>query len=41
MPDIDGIIFVKNTENKNLLDKIITCEIEDISGEYDLVGKII
>lgn len=41
VPDIDGIIFVKNTENKNLLDKIITCEIEDISGEYDLVGKII
>ena len=40
-PDIDGIIYIKNIGNKNLLDQIITCEIEDISGEYDLVGKII
>ena len=40
-PDIDGIIYIKNIGNENLLDQIITCEIEDISGEYDLVGKII
>ena len=40
-PDIDGIIYIKNIGNKNLLDQIITCEIEDINGEYDLVGKII
>ena len=40
-PDIDGIIYIKNIGNKNLLGQIITCEIEDISGEYDLVGKII
>ena len=27
-PDIDGIIYIKNIGNKNLLDQMITCELK-------------
>ena len=40
-PEIDGIVYIKNTENINLLDKIVECTIEAISGEYDYIASII
>ena len=39
VPDIDGLVYIKNDENKKLLDKIIKCEVIDCT-DYDLVAKI-
>ena len=40
-PEIDGIVYIKNTEDIDLLDKIVECTIEAISGEYDYIASII
>ena len=40
-PDIDGLIYIKDNNNENLLDKFVKCEITDIKNEYDLIGKIV
>lgn len=38
-PDIDGVVFVKNDNNENLLNQFIKCKIID-AKEYDLIAKI-
>lgn len=39
VPDIDGIIYIKNNENKNLINQIVNCIVTDVD-DYDLIGKI-
>ena len=39
VPDIDGIIYIKNNENKNLINQIVNCIVTDVN-DYDLIGKI-
>ena len=40
VPDIDGIIYVKNKEKVNLINEFIKVHIIDVK-EYDLIGEII
>ena len=37
-PEIDGLVYILNTTDKDLLNQFIVCEIEGVS-EYDLVGR--
>ena len=39
VPDIDGIIYIKNNENKNLINQIVNCIVTDVD-DYDLIGEI-
>ena len=39
VPDIDGVIFVKKSEDE-LIDKFVEVEIVE-SRDYDLIGKLI
>ena len=39
VPDIDGIIYIKNNENKNLINQIANCIVTDVN-DYDLIGEI-
>ena len=39
VPDIDGIIYIKNNENKNLINQIVNCIVTDVN-DYDLIGEI-
>ena len=39
VPDIDGIIYIKNSENKNLINQIVNCIVTDVN-DYDLIGEI-
>ena len=38
-PDIDGLIYIKNDNKENLINRFVKCEIENVK-EYDLIGKI-
>ncbi len=38
-PDIDGLVYIKNESNKNLLNQFVMCKIESVN-DYDLIGKI-
>ena len=40
VPDIDGVVYIKNSNKENLINKFVTCRIVDINT-YDLIGKII
>lgn len=40
VPDMDGVIFVKNTTNEDLIGKFVKVKIEDVK-EYDLIGKLL
>ena len=40
VPEIDGIIYIPNTCDKNLINQFVRCKIVDIK-EYDLIGEII
>lgn len=40
VPDIDGIIYVKNQDKKNLVNQFIKVHIVDVK-DYDLIGEII
>ena len=40
VPDIDGIIYIKNKDAENLINKIIKVKITDVE-DYDLIGEII
>ncbi len=40
VPDIDGIVYVENTKQENLLNKYIKCKIIK-ETDYDLIAKII
>jgi tRNA A37 methylthiotransferase MiaB len=39
VPDIDGIVYIKNDVEKNILNTFVEVEIIDVSG-YDLIAKI-
>lgn len=39
-PDIDGIIYVKNNNSKNLVNKFVKAKITEVK-DYDLVGELI
>lgn len=39
VPDMDGVVFVKNNEDNNLINKFVECKIQE-SIEYDLIGEI-
>ncbi len=38
-PEIDGLVYIKNENQKNLIGKFIKCKVEKVSGEYDLIAK--
>ena len=40
VPDIDGIVYVKNKEKPNLINKFIKVHIIDVK-DYDLIGEIV
>ena len=40
VPEMDGVVYIKNTIDKDLLNKFIKCRIVDIR-EYDLIAEII
>ena len=40
VPEIDGIVYIKNTTEENLINKFIMCKITDVS-EYDLIAELI
>lgn len=40
VPEIDGIIYIKNNGNNNLINQIIKAEIKEVK-EYDLIGEIV
>ena len=40
VPDIDGIVYIKNSDKTNMINKFINVHITDVS-DYDLIGKIV
>ena len=40
VPEIDGIIYIKNEENENLINRFVKAKVIDV-GEYDLIGELI
>ena len=40
VPEMDGVVYIENNKDKNLINSFVKCKIIDIQG-YDLVGKII
>ena len=40
VPEMDGIVYIKNTTEENLINKFIMCKITDVS-EYDLIAELI
>ena len=40
VPEMDGVVYIENTSDKNLINQFIKCKIVDVK-EYDLLGRII
>lgn len=40
VPDIDGLVYIKNNANQNLEGKFVTCIITSVNG-YDLVAELV
>ena len=40
VPDIDGIIYIKNENKKQLVNQFVKVQVIDVK-DYDLIGKII
>lgn len=40
VPDMDGIVFIENNTDEELIGKFVQCKITDIR-DYDLVGKLV
>ena len=40
VPDIDGLIYIRNENNNNLINTFVKCKIENVN-EYDLMGRIV
>lgn len=40
VPDMDGVVFIKNTNEKDLIEKFVNVKITEIS-EYDMIGEIV
>lgn len=39
VPEMDGVVYIKNTSNKDLINEFVKCKIVDIK-EYDLIGEL-
>ena len=39
VPEMDGVIYIKNNKEQNLINSFIKCKITDIKG-YDMIGEI-
>jgi len=39
VPEMDGVVYIKNTFDKDLINKMLKCKIVDIK-EYDLIGEL-
>lgn len=39
VPEMDGVVYIKNTSNKDLINKFVMCKIIDVK-EYDLIGEL-
>ena len=39
-PDIDGVVFIKNSGDLDLVDKFVLCRITDISNSYDFIASL-
>lgn len=39
-PDIDGVVFIKNSGDLDLVDKFVLCRITDISNSYDFIVSL-
>ena len=39
VPDMDGVVYIKNTSDKDLINKFVKCKIIDIR-DYDLIGEL-
>ena len=40
VPEMDGVVYIKNTSDKDLINEFVKCKIVDIK-DYDLIGEII
>lgn len=40
IPEMDGVIYIKNDNNQDLINKFVNCKIIDIK-DYDLIGKCV
>ena len=40
VPDIDGIVYIKNDTNERLIDKFVKVKITNVR-DYDLLGELI
>ena len=40
VPEMDGVVYLKNTASKDLINKFVKCKIKSVE-KYDLVGEII
>ena len=38
IPEMDGVVYIKNNGNEDLINKFINCKIIDIK-DYDLIGE--
>ena len=39
VPEMDGVVYIKNTSDKDLINEFVKCKIVDIK-DYDLIGEI-
>ena len=39
VPEMDGVVYIENNKEENLINSFVKCKIIDIQG-YDLIGKI-
>ena len=40
VPEMDGVVYIKNTSDKDLINKFVKCKIVDIK-DYDLIAEIV
>lgn len=40
VPEMDGVVYIENIDNKDLINQFVTCKITSIK-EYDLIAKIV
>ena len=40
VPEIDGIVYIKNKTQKNLINSFVKCKVVDVK-DYDLIAELI
>jgi len=40
VPEMDGLVYIKNNNKEDLTNKFVNCKIVDIINNYDLEGEI-